>query len=169
MLLLLALHCTLSTCPRCRFLFGIVRSNKISIDASRSRQGRVFSSSSCCSGSPRRSRSSPSGMFPNNSHPSSPSLACASPHWAGGVQHGAGRAYSRVCALGPSWTGTPTGDCKPDDVGRFGVSSSENFCLERGCSGRFQARIRHFDLELTVRSCTCWLLSATASQTSPSC
>ena len=34
------------------------------------------------------------------------------------------RAYSRVCGLGPNWTGAPAGDCNPDDVGLFGVSSS---------------------------------------------
>ena len=34
-----------------------------------------------------------------------------------------GRAYSRVCGLGPNWTGAPAGDCNPDDVGLFGVSN----------------------------------------------
>ena len=47
--------------------------------------------------------------------------------------------------------------------------SIECFCLETGYSGHSLVLIPHFCLEVTVRSYTCWLLSATASQTSLSC
>ena len=47
--------------------------------------------------------------------------------------------------------------------------SIECFCLEKECSGHSLVRILHLCLEPTVRSYTCWLLSATASQTSLSC
>ena len=47
--------------------------------------------------------------------------------------------------------------------------SIEDFGLEKECLGHCQVQILHFGLELTAQSCTCWRLSATASQTSLSC
>ena len=35
-----------------------------------------------------------------------------------------GYIHSLVCGLGPSWTGAPTGDWRPDDVGQGGVANS---------------------------------------------
>ena len=41
-----------------------------------------------------------------------------------GIWHGGGGVYSLVCGLGPSWTGAPTADWRPDDVGLGGVANS---------------------------------------------
>ena len=74
--------------------------------------------------------SCPRGTSPDNSHSSSPGsltydmLHICLPIELEVCKHGLGWLYSRVCGLGPSWTGAPIGDCRPEDVGLSGVSIS---------------------------------------------
>ena len=58
---------------------------------------------------------------PDRAEEESPSTACRQSMV---TAPGGGGVYSFVCGLGPNWTGAPTGDCMPDDVGLCCVSNS---------------------------------------------